>query len=233
MAVRVLAFDTSTDLTTVALCEGENVLVEDDSASELRHAELLLPRIQRCLATAGAALSSVDLIGVGVGPGSFTGVRVGLATAKGLGLALNKPVAPVVSLHALAQQAMARARARAIGPCQDAFKGELFAALYRDGAQVLAPFHAAPAEALARLLEASAGQPLALCGSGLRRYPEVFAAFAQAVQLEPEFDLPRGRVVAGVALRAFEAGPLPALATLVPEYVRGSDARLPETPLRV
>lgn len=231
MAVRVLAFDTSTDLTTVALCEGEQILSEEDSASELRHAELLLPRIQRCLAAAGAALSSVDLIGVGVGPGSFTGVRVGLATAKGLGLALNKPVAPVVSLHALAQQAAARASL--IAPCLDAFKGELFAALYRDGVQVLAPFHAAPTVALTILADASAGQALAVCGSGLRRYPEAFAQFAAAVQLAAEFDLPRGRVVAGIALRAYEAGPLPALATLVPEYVRGSDARLPETPLRV
>ena len=98
MAVRVLAFDTSTDLTTVALCDGDRVLAEDDSRSDARHAELLLPRIQSVLAAAGASLASIELIGVGAGPGSFTGVRVGLATAKGLGLALKKPVAPVVSL---------------------------------------------------------------------------------------------------------------------------------------
>lgn len=234
MAVRVLAFDTSTDLTTVALCEGEHVLSEDDSRSDARHAELLLPRIQSVLAAAGVELASVQLIGVGAGPGSFTGVRVGLATAKGLGLALQKPVAPVVSLHALARQA---AHAGSwVAPCLDAFKGELFAALYRlrEGRleRVLPPFHAAPAEALARLTAAVPGEQLVLCGSGLRRYPEAFAN-SGARQLSSEFDLPRARVIAQIAQEAQAAGTLPALATIAPEYVRGSDAQLPKTPLRV
>jgi hypothetical protein len=71
-----------------------------------------------------------------------------------------------------------------------------------------------------------------LCGSGLRRYPEAFASI-DATLLPPELDLPRARVVAAIALRAHAAGSLPDLATIAPEYVRGSDAQLPKTPLRV
>lgn len=237
---RVLAFDTSATVTSVAVCDGSRVLAEDDSVSGDRHAELLLPRVQRCLAQSGLTLGDIDLIGVGIGPGSFTGVRVGVATAKGFGLSLQKPVCGVVSLAALAQAA-AGAAARDgewLAPLLDAFKGEVFGALYRVTPQgvllELEPFHAAPAAALARISAAVGSHPLTLFGAGLRRYAAEFGELPpDARLLEPAFDIPRARFVAGLAEQALARAEVVELAQLAPLYLRDSDAQLPKIPLRL
>jgi tRNA threonylcarbamoyladenosine biosynthesis protein TsaB len=236
MAVRILAFDTSADLTSVAVCEGASLLAEDDSSGEGRHAEVLLPRIERCLAAAGIGLADLDAIAVGVGPGSFTGLRVGVATAKGLGLALKKPVYPVSSLHALAFAA--RGSVKWLVPCLDAFKGELFGAVYRDDAQGLTlevePFHATPTDVMARLRALDRGAELALFGAGLERYADAFPAELEPWQrLGPELDRPRAHAIASLALQALERGDIPELARVSPMYLRDSDAQLPKSPLRV
>ena len=106
MTLHVLAFDTSSQLTVVAVMRDDLVLAEDagpskgDLQASGSHAQTLLPRVQACLAAAQLTLSDIGLIAVGIGPGSFTGVRVGLATAKGFALACSTPVRGVVSLAA-------------------------------------------------------------------------------------------------------------------------------------
>jgi tRNA threonylcarbamoyladenosine biosynthesis protein TsaB len=216
----------------VAVCDGQEIVAEDDRPGDGRHAEELVPRIERCLLAARIALADIDLIGVGVGPGSFTGVRVGVATAKGLGLALQKPVCPVISLEALAYAA--RGAAAWLVPCLDAFKGEVFAAAYRlDGdaiAPVLAPFHALPDQVTARLRELGCDASAAVFGSGRVRYPDAFASWQQ---LDPALDRPRARTLAALSLRELERDAVPELGRVAPLYLRGSDAQLPKTPLRV
>jgi tRNA threonylcarbamoyladenosine biosynthesis protein TsaB len=236
MSPRILAFDTSATVTSVAVCSGSSVIVEHEHADNDRHAEILLPRVQACLAQAGLALSDIDLLGVGIGPGSFTGVRVGVATAKGLGLGLQLPVCGVVSLEALALGAAERGEW--LAPCLDAFKGELFGALYRMteamGLQlVLPPFHAAPIAALERIAAAAPGCALTLFGNGLRRYAAEVTLPAAARLLEEQFDVPRARHIARLALAAHERGEVSDVATLTPLYLRGSDAQLPKTPLQL
>lgn len=235
---RILAFDTSAQLTSLAVCVGERVLVEEQAASDGKHAEVLLPKLQQALDRAGLALADVDLIAVGVGPGSFTGVRVGVATAKGLGLALSKPVIGVVSLAALAEEAASASTAGWIAPCLDAYKGELFAALYQrveSGLSLrVSPFHAAPAVVRARLAAGSGGAPLVLAGAGVSRYPMLLQDAPASFQLlTPEIAAPRASVVSRLALAAFEHGEIPELGKLAPLYLRDSDAQLPKTPLRV
>jgi tRNA threonylcarbamoyladenosine biosynthesis protein TsaB len=234
--MRVLAFDTSADVTSVAVCNGATVLSEDHVRGAERHAESLFPKLQQCLATAQLALADIELIGVGIGPGSFTGVRVGVATAKGLGFALQRPVCGVISLEALARAA--RAEAEWLAPCLDAFKGEVFAALYRrlgnDVRCELEPFHAAPALAYERLSAARAGQPFALLGAGYRRYREIFQSLAPgALACSEAFDVPRARHIAELAVSAFARAGAPALEALAPLYMRDSDAQLPKSPLRL
>jgi tRNA threonylcarbamoyladenosine biosynthesis protein TsaB len=236
MGLRILAFDTSANLTSVALCDGAQVLVEDENADSDRHAEILLPRVQRCLAQSGLRLEDIDLFAVGIGPGSFTGVRVGVATAKGFGLALKRPVCGVVSLAALA--AGAAGHGEWLAPVLDAFKGEVFAALYRAterGLQcVLEPFHAAPAAALARIASAAEARAYSLLGGGLRRYAAELGPLPEgATSLDVAFDAPRARHVARLAALALANGEVPPLAELAPLYVRDSDAQLPKTPLRL
>jgi tRNA threonylcarbamoyladenosine biosynthesis protein TsaB len=234
--LRVLAIDTSAELTSVAVCADERVLAEDDAPSAERHAETLLPKLQICLAQAGLGLHEIDLIGVGIGPGSFTGVRVGLATAKGLGLALRKPVCGVISLEALALAV--DDPAAYLVACLDAFKGELFCASYRRESGVLrnelAPFHAEPSVAWTRVQAEAAGRPITLLGAGARRYASVFEPLIAPNQLLPEsYDSPRARHIASLARAQFARGEVPELAALVPLYLRDSDAQLPKVPLRL
>jgi tRNA threonylcarbamoyladenosine biosynthesis protein TsaB len=245
MTRRILAFDTSANVTSVAICEGSRVLHEDDSPSGDRHAETLLPRIEHALVASALTLEQIDLIAVGIGPGSFTGVRVGVASAKGFGLALGRPVCGVVSLSALAlgasssalPQGTIAAQGRWFAPLLDAFKGELFAALYRASESglecALEPFHAAPHAALQRI-EAIAPAAFALFGGGLRRYADELGELpARAFVLDERFDAPRARYVAQLGEEAIERGHVTPLAELAPRYVRDSDALLPKTPLRL
>jgi tRNA threonylcarbamoyladenosine biosynthesis protein TsaB len=234
--MRVLAFDTSADVTSVAVCSDGRVLSEDHVRGAERHAESLFPKLQACLANAQVALADIDLLGVGVGPGSFTGVRVGVATAKGLGFALRRPVCGVISLEALARAA--RGEGEWLAPCLDAFKGEVFAALYRCVSDELTcelePFHAVPAVAYQRLSEAGGDQPFALLGAGFRRYRAIFHELAPALlECSEARDVPHARQIAELAERAFERAGAPALESLAPLYLRDSDAQLPKSPLRL
>jgi tRNA threonylcarbamoyladenosine biosynthesis protein TsaB len=237
---RVLAFDTSAHVTSIALASGQSLLVEQHGAADAadnRHAETLLPSVKELLAQVGWALADIDLIGVGVGPGSFTGVRVGVATAKGLGLALQKPVFPVVSLDALAHEALSATDQPRIAACLDAFKGELFCAVYaRRHGQLhaeLAPFHAQPAAVQQALAAVSGNEPLALVGAGVARYAELLAAAPATWLALPEIAAPRARVVAQLAAERFAQGENPELARVAPVYLRDSDAQLPKVPLRL
>lgn len=98
----LLTFDTSSKVCTVALSEDDKVLIEFTLNVEFTHSEFLLLLIQQAMSTAKLELSAVEAIGVVIGPGSFTGLRIGLSVAKGLGLAINCPVYTFTSLEVLA-----------------------------------------------------------------------------------------------------------------------------------
>jgi tRNA threonylcarbamoyladenosine biosynthesis protein TsaB len=234
-----LALDTSSSITAVALLRDERVLAEDDSPAEQKHAETLLPRVQAVLKGGGCSLQQLDLIAVGVGPGSFTGLRVGLATAKGLALSLGTPIRGVSSLSVLARglSQAPGAAARPLLTVLDAHKGEVFVAgfeLAADGAlrQTLEAFHATPEQASERLRNAIAAP--VVCGDGARRYAEqLLPALPGCELVDAAFDAPRGRHVAAEAARLLRIEGPSELSTLEPSYLRGSDARLPDQPLRV
>ena len=237
---RILAFDTSSQITAVAVCEGARVLAVDanPAPTDARHAELIFPKLRQCLMQAGLTLQEIDLIAVGVGPGSFTGLRVGVATAKGLGLALHKPVLPVSSLEALAASASAHIACGWIAACVDAYKGELFAALYRSSeaglSQVVAPFHAAPQLVAEQLAAVSGTEPVALVGAGVFRYPELLAGLPPRIQpLEARFAAPPAEAIAALAYAAYQRGEVVDLAGVLPVYLRDCDAQLPKQPLRL
>jgi tRNA threonylcarbamoyladenosine biosynthesis protein TsaB len=239
--MKVLAIDTSTAVTAVAVLDGNVLRAQDNAKTEQRHGDVVLPRVQAVLAAAALTLAEIELLAVGVGPGSFTGLRVGLATIKGLGFALQKPVRGVSSPEAIASAALERAPQVVV--LLDAFKGEVYAAVFRRGqgdpAEALAVtplFHASPAEAAARALEVLDPSSAALvCGDGARRYEaEIMSVLgARASLAPPQLDAPEGAWVARLGLRDFGRHGPADLAALEPTYVRDSDARLPERPLMV
>src|SRR4051812_37491653 len=102
----LLAFDTATPLVTVALHDGEDVVCELHSERPLKHAEQLAPLIDRALRETGLVRQDLTAVGVGVGPGPFTGLRVGLVTARTLGYVLEVPVYGVCTLDVLAIEAV-------------------------------------------------------------------------------------------------------------------------------
>ena len=100
--MKILAFDTSTDVLTAGLYEDEKVLAQENSAGFARHSEVLLPALEKIFETAGLKPLDLDLIAVGLGPGSFTGLRVGLTAAKMLGFAGGKKIIGIPSFEILA-----------------------------------------------------------------------------------------------------------------------------------
>jgi tRNA threonylcarbamoyladenosine biosynthesis protein TsaB len=193
--VLTLAFDTATEVATSALVDDDEVLGERSS-----RAVTLLEDVDALLRQGGASASDVDLLAVGTGPGSFTGVRIGLATARGLALALGIEAAGVSTLDALA------AGAPGAVPVIDARRREVFALVHGD-ARVLAP----------SALDLPRGT---LCvGDGAVRYRGVLEE--RGLEVPPDDDvrhLPRARFHAALA-----GAPGPADA-IEPIYLRVPDA---------
>ncbi len=174
-----------------------------------------MPLVEEVLAEAGAGWNAVGRIGVGIGPGSFTGIRVALAAAHGLRLSLGCPLVGISSLEALAEPH--RGTASPVLAVQDAKRGEVYAALFAPGGGMLAGPEAIAPEALADFVRPASEWPLVLAGSG--------AAIAQDILGERETRIassdgaPDIAAVARLAAMAVPGGEVRAL------YLRGADAR--------
>lgn len=217
--MRVLGLETSSQRASVVLLDGERVLGEATSDVAGAHAERLLPMIAETLRLAGLAATAVERVGVGVGPGSFTGVRVGLSVGRGMARGLGVPVVGVGSLQAIAA---ACGEPRTLVALLDARRSEVFAAAYgADGEERIAP-EAVPI----------AGFDAWLCSHDIGEHAFAGAGCALVDRLpicvDGGCDLPHARAVAQVAARL---DPEQYVAT--PVYVRDAGAtpqKLPASP---
>nr|WSW71417.1 tRNA (adenosine(37)-N6)-threonylcarbamoyltransferase complex dimerization subunit type 1 TsaB [Streptomyces sp. NBC_00995] len=206
--------DTATPAVTVALHDGTRVVAESGQVDARRHGELLLPAVDRVLAEAGVTLDAVTEVVVGVGPGPYTGLRVGLVTAATFGSALSVPVHGICTLDALAYAA---GRAGVTGPfavATDARRKEVYWARYEDAVtRTGEPAVDRPADIAGQL----AGLPVA--GAGAVLYPDAFpdARGPEHVAAGAMAALAAERLAAGEAL-------LPAQ----PFYLRRPDAQVPK-----
>src|SRR5580698_179778 len=159
----VLGLDTALGACSAAVTRDGEVLAHVSEPMLRGHQERLAPLVQELMATAGLPFAALDRVGVTVGPGSFTGLRVGLAFAKGLGLALGKPCVGVGTLEALAASHPGPGLAAAV---IDAKRGQVYLQVFQDGKPVMAP-DVLPVEiAAARLAEFWAGGLARLVGPG-------------------------------------------------------------------
>ncbi len=219
----VVGFDTATgDLAVAATRDGEvlfETLLRPSEEGAPQHATGLLGEVERAADAAGG-WDAVERIAVGLGPGSFTGVRVGIATARGLGLSRGLPVGGACTLDALGRGLGEAAGGRDCVAVADARRGEVFAALYsRDGERLWGPLVRSP-EGLAERL---AGLPrAALCGgSGAIRFRQQLAS--RGVEIPDDAD-PVHRIAArhvcALAAVPEDGGPGPG----APIYLRAPDA---------
>ena len=217
--MRVLGIETSTSQTAVALVEQGKLVVGRSLARPKQSAERLLPMIAELLAEAGWQRRDIERIGVSVGPGSFTGLRIGIACAQGLSLGLGVPLVGVTSLRAMAR-AVPEARAGTRVAVLDARRAEVFIGAYGSGplAHELAPPQALSRNDARRLLEAQLAPPLVWVGSGLSLL-DMPPSFSSAETNEPSAH------AVGQLAEELDPADNPAL----PVYVRDAGATLPRT----
>lgn len=206
----VLGLDTCLSACSVAVLDGPRVLAHACEVMARGHQERLAPMARAVVAEAGLDFADLDRVAATVGPGSFTGLRVGVAFAKGLAAALDVPSVGVGALEALAAEAEGLSAA-----VIDARRDQVYLQVFDDGEALMAPDVLPLGVASARLAELTAGRPLSLVGSGA---PLLAPARPDARVLTPE-----GCDARQVARLATARTPAP----LRPLYLRAPDARLP------
>lgn len=226
----ILALDTSHIKGSVAVSNNDELLCEILFDASDTHSATLMPAVDVCLRMAKAVIKDIDLFAVVSGPGSFTGLRIGLATVKAFAAVGKRPVVAVPSLEVLAA-ALPYARLNTL-PLIDARRREVYGALYgtEDGLpkEIMPPFSAKPEDLAKLIAETAGGAPVLVCGTGALRYREQLESSLPASSC---FAGPRWSVPSASVLAALAAGrkPMPynELSILEPLYIRPPDARLP------
>lgn len=215
----VMGLDTALQRCSVAILRDGVVLAERSVGMERGHAEHLAPMAKTVLDEAGVSVTDLDRVGVVVGPGGFTGVRVALSFARGLVIGTDVPAVGVTSLAALAGN-VAAAEGAVIASVIDARRGQVYAALYdSDLNEMLRPFVATPKEAFVLLKDAAASAPVIMVGTGAGLLGEPPSGWSSP-DAPDQID---ARVVARLACGApLQSGPPR------PLYLRPPDAKPPK-----
>lgn len=222
----VLAIETSTPQATVAIGSEEGVIAEALVAHGAPN-EFLLPAIGFCLEQSDLGYHNLAGVAVSLGPGVFTGMRVGVATAKALAQSLSVPIAGFVSLDVLAYEV--RYTHRLICAVLDARRGEVFYAFYRaspGGVQRMSEYLVAKPETLAVRMTASPEEVL-LVGNGAVLYRDVFEDLGSQVEIgRMSQSFPEARLLVELALARMTRGHFDSVHSLKPMYLRQSAKRI-------
>ena len=221
--MKILAIDSSALVASVALCEDENVLAEYTINNGNTHSETLLPMIESVLGFFDLGADEIDAFAVSAGPGSFTGVRIGAATLKGLAFGFGKPCVEVSTLEAIAYNL--RLSRGIICPVMNARRGQVYTAVFRSNGEKLErlmPDVAISIEELDIIL-ANYGEDVCLCGDG---YDVTLAGLVNTKPLyvEPRLRLQSAASVAAVALEKYKRGEFCNDEQLRVNYLRQSQA---------
>jgi tRNA threonylcarbamoyladenosine biosynthesis protein TsaB len=217
----ILSLDTTTSAGSTAVLRGDIILAEQIGKPELTHGERLPEDLMRVLREASLRIEDVELFAVAAGPGSFTGLRVGIATAQGLAMARARRVVPVSALEALGRAAINPNAP--IAAWMDAHRGEVFSEVYApDGRDVLAKAQSSqPSALLDAWVDTSGVTPLFIGDGAVRYRAEIEARFKDARVLFPP---PLAGLIGQIAATCLERAVLPH--AVVPIYIRRPDAEL-------
>ena len=223
--MRILAVDTAAKSCSVAIMAAGSLSAELITLKDETHSKHLMELIHKVLGMAGFRVGELDGLAVTIGPGSFTGLRIGVSTVKGLAHALNKPVVGVSSLDALAWQCADRSHL--ICALLDARKGEVYSATYRFENDTLTQKSlenvTAPEAAVEGLKE-----PCVFIGSGAQLYRRnITTVLGNLANFAPEDqNIIRASSVGFLSMEKFKTHDTSEAAGLVPHYIRKSDAEL-------
>jgi tRNA threonylcarbamoyladenosine biosynthesis protein TsaB len=224
--MKILAIDTSTRVGSIAVVQGSLLKAQQILNVSATHNQRLLPGIERILADAGWSLEDLDGFAVSLGPGSFTGLRIGLSISKGLAWATNKPLVGVPTLDALA--ANVSFVPHKICPILDARKGEIYTAFYRQGDGGI-PFRLTSYMAIKpEQLLALISETTVLIGDGLLSYGDYLKRELgnRLVVPPPHLSVIHASSVAWLGWHRLRSGESDDVSSCTPLYVRPSEAEL-------
>jgi tRNA threonylcarbamoyladenosine biosynthesis protein TsaB len=217
--MKILGLDTSTPIGSVGLIDGEHLIAEHTLNITQAHSSRLMPALAQVLEWGGLTVQELDACAVGIGPGSFTGVRIGVGTVKSLCYAIQKPLVGVSTLEAIAYNV--RYTEGRICPILDARRGEVYGAIFHGGRELKRTSEDL-CETIEKLLE-RLDAPAVFVGDGLGKYGDTVkqklgedAIFADAL-----FNVPRGTSIARIGYQRLQAGQSDDCFSLIPNYVRG------------
>lgn len=222
----LLAIESSALVASIAIMSDNTLLGEYTTNFKKTHSQTLLPMMNELVQMTGISMEDLDAIVIAGGPGSFTGLRIGAATAKGLGLALNKPLVNVPTVDALAFNLYGTEQV--ICPIMDARRGQVYTGLYTfegDDFKIIAPQKAVGIEEIVEEINAL-GRPAIFLGDGvpvhetfIREHSTVPCRFAPA-----HLNAQRAGALAALGKRYFEEGRVETADEHIPEYLRLSQA---------
>lgn len=244
--MRCLALDSSTDISSIAVTDGPEVLAEHNFLHRMDLSRRLMPNIVGLLRDCRLAMGDLEAVGVSLGPGSFTGLRIGVVTAKTLAQTLGIPIAGIVTLDLLARQ-FDYLPGALVCPLIKVRKGEVYYAFYRTGGgsvERLTEYDAGPIEDVVKLLEGEweragvweCGGPgsstprlldssrIIFCGDALAANLPVLreALVGRVIEAPQWLSYPKASTIARLAVEKIEAGEASDPFSLVPYYIRRS-----------
>lgn len=224
--MRLLVLDSSGLVASVALIEDDKLIAEYTTGHKLTHSQTLLPMLDEITRRTSFELKDIDAIAVAMGPGSFTGLRIGAATAKGLGLALNKPIVPVPTVDGLAYQMFGVENI--ICPMMDARRKQVYTGFYRfkgSEFQVIKEQCAQSVEDTLNQLK-EFNEPVVLLGDGIPVYEEdIKQSLGEKALFAPvHASRQRAGAVGALAKILYEKGMIQGADEFAPEYLRKSQA---------
>lgn len=222
----ILALDTSSIVATAALMENDKLIGEYVINHKRTHSQKLMPMIEALMKSCEIHMEDIDVIAVAKGPGSFTGLRIGVATAKGLAHAMNIPVVGISTLDALAFNLPYCEGL--ICPILDARRNQVYTGVYKWDDGMLHRIEEPMARSLEELIErlAERSESVLFVGDGLDKHMEQLRkALTNRVMTPPNsVKMPRASSVAELALQRVKEGKVESFYTLMPEYLRKSEA---------
>lgn len=224
--MKILALDSSGLVASVALLDGETMIAEYTLNYKKTHSQTLLPMVDEIVRMTDMDLKEIDAIAVAAGPGSFTGLRIGSATAKGLGLALDKPLISVPTLEGIAYNLYGTDAC--ICPMMDARRKQVYTGIYAfagDDFEILYPQTACPVEKIIEQCNVL-GREVIFLGDGVPVYKDIIEAeTAVSYRFAPaHMNRQRAGAVGARAMYYYREGKTETAAEHAPEYLRKSQA---------